>query len=128
MLGFIHLLVFLWTLIFSSCEKLRVVACEQQMVCQYDGGGFIEHAQCGALVVVFRGSWKNGKRIPSEHYPDLKELIAKDGATIQMEDYDLGMLSLCYGLDTEELSAKKKQLEKHPAVRRVHYNSVAVPD
>ena len=97
-------------------------------VCQYDGGGFIQHAQCGALVVTFRGSWKDNKRIPSEHYPALKELVKKDGATIQTEDYDLGMLSLCYNLDAKELSVKKKELEKHPAVRRVGYNGVAVPD
>ncbi|MCZ0931998.1 MAG: hypothetical protein OXJ52_02480 [Oligoflexia bacterium] len=97
-------------------------------LCKYGQHGI--RAQCGVLVVNFRlNRNKEGQERLSKFHSALKRLVKKQGAVIQTEDLDLGRMVLYYkDFSAEAMSSKKKQLEKHPAVHSVAYNSTVALD
>lgn len=77
-------------------------------------------AACGYLIVDFYGSY------PSKSSLDLGKLIKEGGGIITSSAFiheELRAMHVCYNdLGPEKLTLKKKELEKLPIIRGIHYN------
>ncbi len=104
-----------------------VIACAgcflhtQAEECEYDG----LPAKCGELIIHLNKNYRTGELHPLTG--DLRDLIAKDGGSILLDDVDLGILVAKFDSDEEKLAPILDRLHKHPAVRSADYNWLSVP-
>ena len=90
--------------------------------CEYDG----LPAKCGELIVHLSKNYRTGDLHPLTG--DLRDLIAKEGGSILIDDADLGVIVAKFDSDEEKLARILERLHKHPAVRSADYNWVSVMD
>ena len=90
--------------------------------CKYDG----LPAKCGELLVHLSKNYRTDELHPLTE--DLRDLIAKEGGSILMEDADLGVILAQFDRDEEKLAYVLDRLRQHPAVRSADYNWVVSLD
>ena len=90
--------------------------------CEYEG----LPAKCGEIVLQLKKNFRTGALHPLTG--DLRDLIAKKGGSVLMDDTDLGVIVAKFDRDEEKLARILDRLHKHPAVRSADYNLLSVPD
>ena len=83
-------------------------------------------AKCGELLINLSKNFRTDELHPLTE--NLRDLIAKEGGRILMDDADLGVIVAKFEHDEEKLARVLNRLHQHPAVRSADYNWVAALD
>lgn len=86
--------------------------------CTYEG----LPAKCGELLINLSKNFRTDDLHPLTG--DLRDLIAKEGGRILMDDAGLGVIVAKFDRDDEKLDRVLNLLRQHPAVRSANYNWV----